>query len=93
MDADRHAIKALIIEHEVTDTIDSANNQAAFSTDLALINHFDQVEHESQRVVDDVVLCNDCDNPIPAARLAAIPACFRCIDCQTAHEKELKLCH
>lgn len=91
MDFNKDAFNTLIIEHEVVDTIDRANNQAAFATDLALINHFAEVEQLPQRVVDAVVLCRDCENPIPLARLAALPDCFRCIGCQEVHEKELKL--
>jgi len=32
-------------------------------------------------------ICIDCATPIPAARLAAVPGCRRCLDCQTAFER------
>jgi phage/conjugal plasmid C-4 type zinc finger TraR family protein len=32
-------------------------------------------------------VCEDCKEPIPAARLAAMPGCTRCIDCQTTFER------
>jgi len=32
--------------------------------------------------------CIDCDQPIPVARLQANPTAKRCLNCQTAHEKE-----
>lgn len=34
--------------------------------------------------------CEDCGEPIPEARLKAAPGCIRCIDCQRAHERQLK---
>ncbi|MBI2397723.1 MAG: TraR/DksA C4-type zinc finger protein [Xanthomonadales bacterium] len=30
--------------------------------------------------------CMDCEGPIERARLAAVPHCQRCIDCQRIHE-------
>jgi len=32
------------------------------------------------------VKCEDCDKPIPAARLKANPAATRCVSCQTKFE-------
>jgi len=32
-------------------------------------------------------ICVDCGDPIPAARIAALPATIRCVLCQTAFEK------
>ena len=31
--------------------------------------------------------CEDCGNPIPAARLKANPAALRCVPCQTKFER------
>lgn len=31
-------------------------------------------------------LCVDCGNPIPKARLDAMPAATRCIECQVRHD-------
>lgn len=30
-------------------------------------------------------VCEDCGEPIPEARRAAIPGCTRCVACQTEH--------
>jgi phage/conjugal plasmid C-4 type zinc finger TraR family protein len=32
--------------------------------------------------------CEDCGEPIPAARRAAVAGCRRCIDCQMLREKQ-----
>jgi phage/conjugal plasmid C-4 type zinc finger TraR family protein len=37
-----------------------------------------------------VLLCIDCDQPIPAARRAVAPHAFRCISCQTEFERHIK---
>ena len=78
------------IHVEVTDLIDKANELAEFTTDVALLNHFEQLEHESQRIIDERCICVDCDHPIPDERLAALPDCCRCVDCQYMHELRLK---
>lgn len=36
------------------------------------------------------VLCLDCDEPIPAGRLAAHPHATRCIECQQDYDRELR---
>lgn len=33
-------------------------------------------------------LCNDCDEPIPTARLHANPSAFLCLECQTIAERQ-----
>jgi phage/conjugal plasmid C-4 type zinc finger TraR family protein len=35
------------------------------------------------------MICSDCDQPLPAARRAAVPHAFRCISCQTDYERSL----
>jgi len=40
-----------------------------------------------QLVLDGVVCCADCEEPIPAARLKSVPDATRCRDCQDAHER------
>ena len=56
--------------------------------ELALASHYHRLETQKQRIQHGKVFCADCNNPIPTARLAALPNCNRCIDCQTRHEKE-----
>jgi RNA polymerase-binding transcription factor DksA len=51
-------------------------------------------EDEERQVVDDrsgVVLCRDCDGPIPKARLAVQRHAVRCIDCQREYDREQAL--
>lgn len=31
--------------------------------------------------------CDDCDEPIPLARLQVVPGCRRCVDCQQIAER------
>ncbi|WP_424216936.1 TraR/DksA family transcriptional regulator (plasmid) [Streptomyces sp. BI20] len=33
-------------------------------------------------------VCADCERPIPAARLAAMPASVLCVECRQAHEEQ-----
>ncbi|CVC02538.1 DnaK suppressor protein [Serratia marcescens] len=35
-------------------------------------------------------ICEECDQPIPAARRAAFPGVIRCVSCQTIHEQKAK---
>ncbi|MGX2039021.1 TraR/DksA C4-type zinc finger protein [Methylocaldum sp. MU1018] len=35
-----------------------------------------------------LVVCLDCEAPIPVERLAANPCAVRCIDCQTEYDRE-----
>ena len=37
---------------------------------------------------DGVALCVDCEEPIPPARLKALPSCCRCVECQEIYEEE-----
>jgi DnaK suppressor protein len=52
-----------------------------------------QTESEAQAVDDEkgVVICRDCDAPIPPERLAAQPHAVRCIDCQREYDREQRL--
>lgn len=35
-----------------------------------------------------LLFCDDCGDPIPAARRQACPGCTRCVACQAAFEKK-----
>jgi phage/conjugal plasmid C-4 type zinc finger TraR family protein len=35
--------------------------------------------------------CEDCGEPISEKRMQAMPGCIRCIDCQTNHERDMKM--
>jgi DnaK suppressor protein len=47
-------------------------------------------EFESQAIDPErgLIICLDCDAPIPTERLAANPKAVRCIDCQREHDRE-----
>lgn len=70
----------------MSDDIDRANEAAQFTNDLAIRQH--RIDHAlpAQQIVDGVVECIDCGEAIPVNRLAALPNCVRCIDCQITHE-------
>jgi phage/conjugal plasmid C-4 type zinc finger protein, TraR family len=70
----------------MTDPIDRANDTAQFSNDLAIQQHQIDTALPPQLVVEGVVECLDCGIDIPVDRLAVLPNCVRCIDCQTLHE-------
>jgi phage/conjugal plasmid C-4 type zinc finger TraR family protein len=74
----------------MSDEIDQANDRAAFDTDLALRHARLTREHGDQRYQQGRVVCVDCGTDIPPARLLSLPHCWRCVDCQTAHEHEIK---
>lgn len=44
----------------------------------------------AQQIIDDEVLCIDCDTPVSQERLKAKPNAARCIDCQSLHEMKGK---
>lgn len=55
----------------------------------------DQLAHQAvraarQRSPAPVLDCEDCGEPIPAARRQALPGVRRCVGCQTALEREQK---
>lgn len=70
----------------MNDFVDRANDTAQFTNDLAIRQHVIDHALPAQHVVDGVVECMDCGIEIPADRLAALPDCVRCIDCQTMYE-------
>lgn len=75
----------------MTDPIDRANDLVLFTNDMAIQQHLADHTLPKQQIVDGVVECIDCDAAISADRLAALPNCVRCIDCQTTHEIREKL--
>lgn len=75
----------------MSNEIDRANEYAAFANEVSLKNFLQSQSAKKQRIIDAVVMCEDCENEIPTERLTVLPHCTRCIDCQIAYEKELKL--
>lgn len=70
------------------DDMDRAQERAAIYTDETLARH--QSSRSSQCLVPPKKRdCDDCDQPIPSARLVAVPDATRCIFCQTEHDEEM----
>jgi len=67
------------------DIIDDAQRHEALFLAHALAN-VPQQEHGEQLVIEGVVCCMDCEEPIALARLAAVPGCVRCAGCQEEAE-------
>jgi len=65
------------------DEVDRAQALEALQLRVALskIEAPDKGLHKKNR-------CEDCGEPIGRARLKALPAARRCIDCQAAYERE-----
>lgn len=69
------------------DLFDRAQSRANQNTTEALLRYRNHLQPEPpQQIVAGVVLCIDCDEAIPAARLAAKPNAARCAQCQSIHE-------
>lgn len=43
---------------------------------------------EQQRDTQGIIVCLDCGEPIPAARLRVLPNAVRCVECQAEHDGE-----
>lgn len=53
---------------------------------LALANALRRPEQEPPLVINGVVCCRDCREPIPLRRLEARPESVRCVPCKTIRE-------
>lgn len=69
------------------DNADIAEKNQAQLLNLRLKQHKHQ-HNEPQWIEDGVVMCIDCSNPIPKARLAKVPSAVRCAQCQEIKEKK-----
>ena len=83
LDAEFHSIQA----EPVAETNELAQRHGDMYIEVALANHYANLDHTAQRIEHGIVICQDCKNPIPAARLKARSDAVRCIDCQTRYEK------
>ena len=61
--------------------IEAAEASVQLERDTAIARIQNDLASEGEDV------CVDCDDPIGAARKAALPSAERCISCQAAHEK------
>ena len=73
------------------DDADRAGKLVAQREDIALetvLNTPDRDAGEVQVIENGVVLCIDCHDPIPLARLDKRPESIRCVECKEAWEHE-----
>lgn len=66
----------------MSDTIDLAQEHEAHFRAHALASVSRPDADAEQLVIEGVVCCAECEEPIPQARLAAVPGCTRCAGCQ-----------
>lgn len=72
----------------MTDILDRAQQADQFRRDLAIRAFRAGVGDLARPSA--FLLCDDCGDPIDAARRKALPACKRCFDCQEAAERHLR---
>lgn len=71
----------------MSDEADRAGELEERERTKALARFFDEIaEADPQVSIDGVVVCLDCEDPLPAARLRAKPDAVRCIECQERFE-------
>ena len=63
---------------------DRADQAGQMHSSLALLHH--QQGRKADTGLASNGICDDCGNKIPPGRIAALPHCIRCIDCQQAFE-------
>ena len=68
----------------MTDIADIASEIEAETIRVALANHQSKQNLLSRH------FCIDCDIVIPAARLAVVKGCLRCVDCQSIYEHKVR---
>ena len=66
------------------DIADVANEIEQDAIKVALMNH------QAKQNVLSRHFCIDCDIVIPAARLAVVKGCLRCVDCQSIYEHKVR---
>ena len=66
------------------DVIDDAPHAEALDRAAALSQAACRRQGPGPEWIDGVACCRDCGEPIPAARLLAMPGCGRCRECQEA---------
>jgi phage/conjugal plasmid C-4 type zinc finger TraR family protein len=71
----------------IVDDGDRAQRSAEAFAEAALASRYDPPADPQKRLPDGTVICVDCDEPIPPARLKAHENAVRCIDCQRDAER------
>lgn len=64
------------------DIVDDAQRHEAMFLAHALAKAHGPAPAGEQLVIDGVVCCIECEEPIPLARIQAVPTCTRCAECQ-----------
>ncbi|OHX12294.1 TraR/DksA family transcriptional regulator [Chromobacterium sphagni] len=65
----------------MTDFFDRASELETEFREQALARHFQQLQQSGYSH------CEDCGDPIPQPRRAALPSCTRCVICQQLAER------
>lgn len=71
------------------DTFDQAQDLERLDREAALMRARAKPHSEGPEWVDGVPCCRECGDPIPPARLAAIPGVGLCRVCQEEEDREL----
>lgn len=75
------------------DIADQSDGRIEFERELNIRAALDAMLPDTPQVIvagDDgapMIICYDCEEPIPPMRLDAQPYAIRCIDCQERHER------
>jgi phage/conjugal plasmid C-4 type zinc finger TraR family protein len=72
----------------MTDIYDRASAQEELTLAQALREQQRRAGLTGKTIADSAEVCEDCDEPIPEKRRAAIPGCQTCIECQELREKD-----
>lgn len=71
----------------MNDSADQADAVCEHHLRLALAAHQDALRDVAQVCSGGDVLCADCGEAVDPERVAALPGCVRCIDCQKKQER------
>jgi len=77
----------------MADIADLSEEHIEFERDLNIRAALDAMLPDTPQVIvagndgAPMIICYDCEAPIPLERLAAQPYAIRCIDCQDAYER------
>ncbi|MBL4797630.1 MAG: TraR/DksA C4-type zinc finger protein [Oleispira sp.] len=70
------------------DILDRAKQAEMVDRERAIKAPLAKVKEPKQLIVDDEILCIECETPVSKPRLAAKPHAARCIKCQSLHEQK-----
>lgn len=70
----------------MSDAIDEAQHLEALHRDSSLASAKDQERGPGPIIIDGVACCAECEDPIPLARLKAVPDTGLCVKCQDERE-------